>query len=73
MCGKQNALVSGLSDMQPTRIAVPKVKLSVLFLQIATFFKSTLKDDPERVVSALEVLFGRYAVGNELVVSTTVR
>lgn len=58
--------------MQPTRIAVPKVELSMLFLQIATLLKSTLKDDPERVISVFEVLLDWYSVGNELVVSSEV-
>jgi len=72
-CRDQNVLVSSLSDIQPTRIAVPEVELSMLFLQIATFLEGTCKDDLERIVSVLEVLFDRHPVGGELVVDARVR
>ena len=58
--------------MQPTRITIPKVEPPVLFLQIATLLKSTLKDDFEQVVSVFEALSDRYSVGDELVVSSEV-
>ena len=42
----------------------------MVFLQIATLFEGTNKDDLERVVSRFEVLFDRHSVGNELVVGS---
>jgi len=69
---KRNVLVSSLSDVQSTRIAVPEVELSVLFLQIATFLEGTCKNDLERIVSAFEVFFDRHPVGDELVVGSRV-
>jgi hypothetical protein len=58
--------------VQPTRIAVPEVELSMLFLQIATFLKGTREDDLERIFSVFEVLFDRHPVGDELVVGSRV-
>lgn len=69
---KRSLLVSSLSDVQSTRIAVPEVELSMLFLQIATFLEGTCKDDLERIVSVFEVLFDRHPVGDELVVGSRV-
>lgn len=56
-CNPEDLLISSLSYMQSTRVAVPEIQLSMFFLNFTALAEGTIKIDDQLVSRSFQAIF----------------